>query len=56
MDNMEYKTLEECLDEHFGPIGTPERDAFEVFSERSCTALPPRRDNKVYVAIRYSYP
>ncbi len=28
--NMEYKTLEECLDEHFGPLGTPERDEFEA--------------------------
>ncbi len=27
--DMVYYTFEECLDEHFGPIGTPERDEFE---------------------------
>ncbi len=28
--DMVYYTFEECLDEHFGPIGTPERDEFEA--------------------------
>ncbi len=27
---MVYYTFEECLDEHFGPLGTPERDEFEA--------------------------
>ena len=27
---MEYYTFEEILDEDLGPIGTPERDAFEA--------------------------
>ncbi len=27
--NVKAYTLEECLDEEFGPIGTPRRDAFE---------------------------
>lgn len=29
MEEKQFYTLEECLDKHFGPIGTPERDAHE---------------------------
>lgn len=30
---MEFYTFEEILDEDLGPIGTPERDAFEAMVE-----------------------
>ena len=30
---MEFYTFEEVLDEHYGPIGTPKRDAFEAMVE-----------------------
>lgn len=31
--NMTLYTFEEVLDEHYGPIGTPKRDAFEAMVE-----------------------
>ena len=30
---MAFYTFEEVLDEHYGPIGTPKRDAFEAMVE-----------------------
>jgi hypothetical protein len=30
MEEMKLYTLEEALDEHFGPIGTPRRDEHEA--------------------------
>ncbi|MDE7090479.1 MAG: hypothetical protein K2O53_02000 [Bacteroidales bacterium] len=31
--NMTLYTFEEVLDKHYGPIGTPKRDAFEAMVE-----------------------
>ncbi len=36
--NMEYITLEELTDEVIGPLGTPERDEFEVSVKESVQA------------------
>ena len=30
---MAFYTFEEVLDEHYGPVGTPKRDAFEAMVE-----------------------
>jgi hypothetical protein len=30
MEEMKLYTLEEALDEHFGPVGTPRRDEHEA--------------------------
>ncbi len=38
MDKMKTYTLEECLDEHFGEIGTPRRDEFEQKVEEAVFA------------------
>ncbi len=44
--DMVYYTFEECLDEHFGPIGTPERDEFEASVKEAVMAYHRRRDHK----------
>lgn len=35
---MKFYTFEEILDRHYGPIGTPERDAFEAAVEAALEA------------------
>lgn len=35
---MECRTLDELLDVEYGPVGTPERDKFEVESDAFCLA------------------
>lgn len=55
MADKEFYTLEECLDERFGVVGTPERDKFDADVAKAVHAYRVRESVKKARFVREEY-